>query len=157
MFKAKANHEKGFSLIEVLISLVIIAVGLLGLASLQITGVRNNHSAYLRSQMTFLTYDIVDRMRANRISAEKGNYDLNMNVDAETLIGSIENTDRKQWLENIEKQLPAGDASISTEQDVVGGSHMIVEVEIQWDVYKWDNELGEPVADTQTFITKTVL
>jgi type IV pilus assembly protein PilV len=55
----------GFSLLEVLISIVIVSVGLLGLASMQATGLRNNHSAYQSSQATVLAYDLADRMRAN--------------------------------------------------------------------------------------------
>jgi type IV pilus assembly protein PilV len=55
----------GFTLIEVLIAMLVIAVGLLGLAALQTTGLRNNLSAYHRSQATQLAYDLADRMRAN--------------------------------------------------------------------------------------------
>jgi len=55
----------GFSLLEVLIAVVILAIGLLGLAGLQATGIRSNHSAYLRTQATLQSYDIIDRMRAN--------------------------------------------------------------------------------------------
>ena len=55
----------GFTLIEVLIAMLVLAVGLLGLAGLQATSLRNNQSAYNRSQATQLAYDIADRMRAN--------------------------------------------------------------------------------------------
>ena len=59
------NNSAGFTLIEVLISIVVLAVGLLGLAGLQSTSLRNNLSAYNRSQATLLAYDLADRMRAN--------------------------------------------------------------------------------------------
>ncbi len=59
------NKTSGFTLLEVLITLVILAIGLLGLAGLQTTGLKNNLSAYHRSQATQLSYDIADRMRAN--------------------------------------------------------------------------------------------
>ena len=55
----------GFTLIEVLVAMLVLAVGLLGLAGLQATSLRNNQSAYNRSQATQLAYDIADRMRAN--------------------------------------------------------------------------------------------
>lgn len=58
-------NNKGFTLIEVLIAMLVLAVGLLGLAALQVTGLRNNLSAYHRSQATILAYDMADRMRAN--------------------------------------------------------------------------------------------
>ena len=61
------NKNAGFTLIEVLIAMVVLAVGLLGLAGLQATSLRNNQSAYNRSQATQLAYDLADRMRANRL------------------------------------------------------------------------------------------
>jgi len=49
-------------------AIVITTIGLLGLAAMQATGLKNNNSAYHRSQATVLAYDIADRMRANTIS-----------------------------------------------------------------------------------------
>ncbi|MCF6251352.1 MAG: type IV pilus modification protein PilV [Methylococcaceae bacterium] len=63
------KYETGFTLIEVLIAMLVLAVGLLGLAGLQATGLRNNLSAYNRSQATQLAYDMADRMRANVANA----------------------------------------------------------------------------------------
>lgn len=60
------KHNRGFTLVEVLVAVVILSVGLLGLAGLQATSLRSNHSGYMRSQATILAYDLVDRMRANR-------------------------------------------------------------------------------------------
>ena len=65
---SRTNRQSGFSLIEVLISIVIASIGLLGLAGMQATGLKNNHSAYQRSQATVLAYDLADRMRANMSS-----------------------------------------------------------------------------------------
>ena len=59
------NTIKGFTLIEVLIAMLVLAVGLLGLASLQAYSLRNTQSAYNRSLATELAYDLADRMRAN--------------------------------------------------------------------------------------------
>ncbi len=64
----------GFTLIEVLIAVVILAGGLLGLAALQATTLRNNQSAYFRSLATQLAYDISDRMRSNRAGVIAGVY-----------------------------------------------------------------------------------
>lgn len=59
------NKNTGFTLIEVLIAMLVLAVGLLGLAGMQATSLKNNQSAYNRSQATQLAYDLADRMRAN--------------------------------------------------------------------------------------------
>jgi type IV pilus assembly protein PilV len=59
------HKNTGFTLIEVLIAMLVLAVGLLGLAGLQATSLRNNQSAYNRGQATQLAYDIADRIRAN--------------------------------------------------------------------------------------------
>ncbi len=53
----------GFTLIEVLVTMVILAVGLLGIAALQVKGLQFNHDAHLRSQISTLAYNIADRMR----------------------------------------------------------------------------------------------
>jgi len=59
------RSQSGFTLLEVLITLIVLSVGLLGLAGLQTMSLRNNHDAYLRSQAIIQAYDLVDRMRAN--------------------------------------------------------------------------------------------
>ncbi len=62
-FRGRGN---GFTLVEALVALLAPSIGLLGVAGLQLSGLRNNLSAAWRSQATYLSYDIIDRMRANR-------------------------------------------------------------------------------------------
>jgi type IV pilus assembly protein PilV len=64
-----AAEAKGFTLVEVLVSLVVLAIGLLGIAKLMLLSSHSNDSAYLRSQATALAYEILDDMRANRLEA----------------------------------------------------------------------------------------
>jgi type IV pilus assembly protein PilV len=52
-------------LVEVLVTIIVMAVGILGVAGLQLAGMRSNHSAYLRSQATIAASDLIDRMRAD--------------------------------------------------------------------------------------------
>lgn len=59
----------GFSMIEVLIALLVLALGLLGFALLQTMNLRYTQSANERTQATNLAYDLLDQMRANRLSA----------------------------------------------------------------------------------------
>ncbi|MDE1962228.1 MAG: type IV pilus modification protein PilV, partial [Xanthomonadaceae bacterium] len=59
------SPSHGFTLLEVLIALLIFSLGVLGMAGLLAVSVRTNHSAYLRTQATFLAQSMADRMRAN--------------------------------------------------------------------------------------------
>lgn len=56
---------RGFTLLEVLIALLVLSIGLLGLAALQTTALRSNQMASMRTLATQAAYDITDRMRAN--------------------------------------------------------------------------------------------
>lgn len=59
------NKNAGFTLIEILIAMLVLSIGLLGMAGLQAASLKNNISSYKRSQATLLVYDLADRMRAN--------------------------------------------------------------------------------------------
>jgi len=65
MKKNYRNTNSGFSLIEVLITMVIMAVGLLAIAALQFKGMQYSDDAFMRSDLNVLAYDILDRMRLN--------------------------------------------------------------------------------------------
>ncbi len=79
-----SDSSNGFSLIEVLVALLILSVGLLGLAALQTTSMKYNTESYYRSQATYLAYDIIDRMRANPVGVNNGNYDVPNSTAAAT-------------------------------------------------------------------------
>ena len=59
------SNQRGVSLIESMIALLVISIGLLGIAALQITSVKQNSSALQHSQSVWISYDISDRIRAN--------------------------------------------------------------------------------------------
>ena len=72
--RPKQTRQTGFSLLEVLIALLVLAVGLLGLAALQNMGLRLNSQSYERTQATILIDDMIDRMRSNPAGVKAGNY-----------------------------------------------------------------------------------
>lgn len=72
----------GFSLVEVLVALLVLSIGLLGLAALQTTSLKYNTESYTRTQATFLAYDIIDRMRANSVGFIAGNYEVTSSAAA---------------------------------------------------------------------------
>lgn len=66
ILRLKLNLQHGFSLMEVLIAVLVLAIGLLGYASLQLTSVNTNLDAYFQSQATILGNDLGSRILANR-------------------------------------------------------------------------------------------
>ncbi|GGA14184.1 type IV pilus modification protein PilV [Dyella caseinilytica] len=66
--------QLGVSLIEVLVAILVFSVGLIGVAGLLVVSARSTHSAYLRSQVTFLAQGMADRMQANSMGVWMGDY-----------------------------------------------------------------------------------
>lgn len=116
-------HQTGFSLIEVLVSIIILSLGLLGMAGLQATGLKNNYSAHTRAQAAQYAYDMIDRMRANRVVAQAGSYNRALGAAAPAC-DNLLHCDQAGWLADI-ATLPAGDGSIA-----VNGN--VVTITIQW-------------------------
>jgi len=86
-----AHYRKGFSLVEVLVALLVLSIGLLGLAALQTTSLKYNTDSYLRTQATYFAYDILDRMRANSAGiVDGGTYDIPDASSAASLISTYE-------------------------------------------------------------------
>lgn len=117
---------EGYSLLEVLVTLVVISLGILGVAGLQNAALKNAHSALLRAQAAQYAYDIIDRMRANRAAAVAGSYDLTM-TPASTDIAptTLAQSDQYEWLLNL-RSLPEAKGEISVTAE--GG----VMVTVQW-------------------------
>lgn len=68
------NRARGFTLLEILISLLVLSVGLLGLAGLQVNGLHSNQDSYYLTQAMAQAYDMADRIRANMVGFTAGNY-----------------------------------------------------------------------------------
>lgn len=144
------SKEAGVALMEVLIAMVVIAFGLLGLAGLQVTGLRNNHSAYMRSIATQQAYDITERMRANHDGVLAGDYNAISGTPADPgCIGSnctssqLAQFDAHQWNTDNARLLPSGqgvvclddtpnDGNTAASPDCSGSGNIFV-VKIWWD------------------------
>jgi type IV pilus assembly protein PilV len=127
--KSVGGKQHGFTLLEVLISMVIVALGLLGLAGLQAVSLKNGNTAYLRSQATLLSHDVVERMRVNRTVALAGTY--NIAIGATAGGSGVAGTDLSEWKRNLSQSLPAGDGSVAVTG--VGGAQGNVQITVQWD------------------------
>jgi len=69
------HHQFGVGLIEVLLAVVLLSIGFLAAARMQVEGMRYSQSAYALSQAKFMATDMTERMRANRAGLDSGAYD----------------------------------------------------------------------------------
>ena len=135
--KYSENKQQGFTLLEVLIALLVLSIGLLGLAALQTTGLRSNEMASMRTTSTMLTYDISDRMRAN----PQGTVDSDYVIDSGPVTGTVTDCtstdcttaqmatfDLSQWKTAI-AQLPGGRGDITR----TAGPPLVHTITVRWD------------------------
>ena len=144
---ANAKHSrqhKGFTLIEVLIAVLVLSIGLLGLASLQAASLRNNYSSYMRTQASQLVNDMADRIRANPTGATAGLYNaigpggLPTTAPTGCQATACNSTqmatfDTAAWGTLLNSRLPGGTGSVVGN---VGGT--VFTVTVMWD----DNKTG---------------
>ncbi|MEE9320309.1 MAG: type IV pilus modification protein PilV [Granulosicoccus sp.] len=69
------HHQRGVGLIEILLAVVLLSIGFLAAARMQVAGMRYSQSAYALSQAKFMTTEMTERMRANRAGLDSGAYD----------------------------------------------------------------------------------
>jgi type IV pilus assembly protein PilV len=149
--------DNGFTVVEVLVSLLILSVGLMGLASLQVVGLQNTQGGSQRAQAAYLAYDIADRMRSNTAAVTAGNYNFNgalivappncIGVAANCTTAQMATFDLAQWRNLISTYLTGGTATIAA---VDVGTTTQVTVTVQWtDPFTVD--AGNEVA---TFVTE---
>jgi type IV pilus assembly protein PilV len=173
------SRTHGFTLVEVLVSLVVLSIGLLGIAKLMLFSSHSNDSAYLRSQATDLAYQMLDDMRANTAQAAiaGGPYTTTL-VAAPTNPGftcvatapcaNLALYDVYQWKLRLNANsgiipagglnpigaLPNGQGSVATA--LVGGQTTITII-VQWDDSVAQNTLNSGAATTQSITLETVL
>ena len=81
-FMKSYEHQQGFALLEVLIAIVIVAVGLLGLAGLQAKMIGVEMESYQRSHALILLEDMMNRIRSDEAAALAGAYDVEASENA---------------------------------------------------------------------------
>lgn len=152
--RSRRAGQGGFTMVEVLIAVLVLSIGLIGLASLQGVALQFNNSAFLRSQATNLAYDMADRVRANRrVALDAGAYNLAVG-DATPAPGTLAETDLNEWRTALQNNLPAGTGGVDVN---VADNNLTV-------IVCWDDTRGEGVAGapaecggTMGFRVETVL
>ncbi len=120
----------GFTLVEVMVALLVLAIGLLGLAGLLLAGLSSNHNAYVRTQATLLAQDMADRMRNNRgnLAAYSGGATTD-DCSANSCTGAqMAGYDLAQWNQALAALLPGGAGVIANNP---AGS-AVYEISITW-------------------------
>jgi type IV pilus assembly protein PilV len=128
--KMTRRSAAGLSLIEVLIAVLILAVGLLGMAGLQAFSLKNNTSAYHRSQANTLIYDILDALRSNRatILAYTSSTQVLKLDDSPSGKATRLEADLAAWADNLAHYLPIGDGEVEC-----GASRGVCTITVYWD------------------------
>lgn len=117
----------GFSLVEVLVALLILSVGLLGLAGLQARGLKDNQMSVQHSKAVLYATDIIDEMRVHRVKALAGEYNIGLDEAAGANGATkIVLKDLQNWKADLAR-LPNGKGSVQ----VVAATN-VVTVEVRW-------------------------
>lgn len=152
------RRQHGVSLIEVLVAILVIALGILTMLAMQINSTKLTKTSEMRAMGALLVSDLADRMRANRTGFEAGNYAFTETTDTPTLekecTGDTANCtpaemaaqDRFDWLTNIRDSLPTGTAHISGVDNTAGKNG--VDVWIMWLDPKEASDSGTPSPST---------
>ncbi|KLB39228.1 type IV pilus modification protein PilV [Xanthomonas hortorum pv. gardneri] len=136
----------GISLIEVLISVLVLGVGMLGIAAMQATALRNSQSSLERSQAVIQVYTIFDAMRANSEVATSGGYNTTSCTAPTGGGGSLVSNDINGWLQGLKTSIN------STACGTIACSATTCEA-----VVKWDDSRAKNGSAVQQFSIKTRL
>lgn len=139
------QQTKGFTLVELMVALLVLAIGLLGLAGLQAKSLSNNHGAYLRTQAVLLAEDMADRMRANASAAGLTAYLRMMereDVTCPCTSTQLAKKDLFQWHAAV-TALPGGDGTVT-------GAAPVYTITVTWKerVNQREQDVNESVQKT---------
>lgn len=133
-----ARAARGFTLIEVLVSLVILSVGLLGLGLLQATSLKASYGANQRTVATNLAYQMIDMIRSNRRLISRYSYvttadfsGIPTTCDQQPVTADLVADDINGWECQVVRNLPGGTAIIAI-PDPVTNAIGSVRVTITW-------------------------
>jgi type IV pilus assembly protein PilV len=143
MNRPHIHKHRGFTLLEVLIALLVLSIGLLGLAALQTSGLRSNQMATMRTLATQIAYDMTDRMRANPTGMTNLEYVIATDETPAASPATTAEIDLTEWRAQVAR-LPGGLSSITRS----AGPPVTHEITVYWDEERKGAVLGScPPAD----------
>lgn len=126
---AMPRRVRGVSLLEVMISVLILSIGLLGIAAMQALAMRGGQSSLESSQAVMQTTSIVEAMRANRVNAANYVGSLSCTVSGS---GSLAQNDLAAWIGSLKSTIgKAGDTSTCGRVEALGNGRY--RITVQWD------------------------
>lgn len=102
-----AGRQRGVSLVEVMVSVLVVSTGLLGAAAMQASALRNNQGSYERTQSAILTQGMLDAMRANMAGVAANSYNSADWVCTAPAAGSLAGSDIARWIGTVKSQINA--------------------------------------------------
>lgn len=145
LFRCAGNRQRGSSLLEVLIAVLILGIGMLGMAALQAVTLKNSGSSAERSSAVIQSYAMLDMMRANREAARAGQYNQGWLCEAPGGNSRITG-DLDRWI----GQLQQGMGSSACGRIACGAAQCTVGV-------RWDDSRGTDGAEQQEITTTSRL
>ncbi len=140
---SRSRGVGGFTLIEALVALLVLSIGLLGVAAMQLASLQANNGAFQRTQATFLAQDIADRMRANRGAAIAEQYDFDLGDATPVAPATVAEQDIVAWKARLVATLPQGESEppdAAVDVDPLTGVALIT---IRWDDSKGAENMME--------------
>ena len=137
-----ASRQRGFTMLEVLITTVIFAIGVLGVGGLQLYAIKNTHSSNERVQAALHAYSIADSMRANPDAARDGHYIITeefvfpnplpdcVGIDKNCTPEDLAAFDLYHWKQDLNDFNAAGNGLITTVINATG--RVGVSVAVSW-------------------------
>ena len=169
----KKSNQHGFALVEILVSLLILSITLLGMASMQISGLRNSATSSYRTDATQLSYDIADSMRANTLAVDDNVFD-DVDVDSNDAVSDsgtgnclqlttsdnvescspddMATADLSSWISRVRKKLPNASISITCNDRDTTDADDCTDASTHTITLTWDeNNDGNIVASTFSY------
>lgn len=154
-FRMAPANQRGVGLIEVLVAVLVLSIGVLGVAGLQARSLSMNNSAMARGEATMASYSILDAMRADLVAAQSLAYNNTVKANScPTDTSTLANTQLKQWCTQLAATLGASASTTGTIKCT--GTQGFCTVTVSYDDSKSESSSTD-TSGTQSVVTQAML
>ncbi|MCD9005137.1 type IV pilus modification protein PilV [Luteimonas sp. XNQY3] len=130
--------QRGLSLIEVLVAVVVLGIGLLGTAALQATALRSGQSSYESSMAVTQANSILEAMRANATAARAGDYNIAQQCAVPAAGGTRAQRDIQRWITDLKTSVGGASTAAALAADTttcgtIADCPLDCTITVQWD------------------------